>query len=357
MLASSRARRVGIDTIAEETQELVRLEKEHTIDPGEESQTRGQMQKLLWIGLILNISVAIGLAAYFNRGTVQRLQVLMENSQRLTRKEPLNPPLAGGDEIADLDRVFHEMAASLAEADRMKQEFVAMVSHDLRAPLSSVRGALDLVARGTYGALSEKGKQILATADGSVRRLIKLVNDILDVEKLETGKLDFLPEAVSVARIIQRSLDSVRTLAEQSQCPLSADDPEFNIYADEDRLVQVLVNLLSNAIKFSPKGESVQITTCSDDGWIEVRVADRGCGIPLEHQQAIFERFRQIKVSDSKEKGGTGLGLAICKAIIEQHGGSIGVDSEVGKGSTFWFRLPAGVPPAIASLGASGSPE
>ncbi len=225
------------------------------------------------------------------------------------------------------------------QVERLKQEFVAMVSHDLRTPLASLHGGLLILGTGKHGDLTEKGKRFVDNCTKSVDRLMKLINDLLDAEKLEAGKFDMDIKEMLVNDAIERSITEVKSLADKSGVTLVADDVEFSAYADEERLVQVLVNLLGNSIKFSPAGGTITISVVEELPWIEISVLDQGPGIPTEYQQSIFDKFKQLP--GTQKKGSTGLGLAICKTIIEQHGGTIGVSSELGKGSRFWFRIPS----------------
>lgn len=521
-------------------------------------RARGQITGALYVGLLFNITLAVGLALYFNRGTASRMIILLDNTKRLARGAELNPPIGGNDEIAHLDKTFNEMAAALALAsrkeraiianardvifsldkqmlfsavnpastqvwgyapdelkgkdlasivaedeieslkanliriaegesslpiesrvvrkegdeiemlwsvqfskqedtyfcvahditerkqiERMKREFVAMVSHDLRTPLTSIQGFLNLLEAGAYGELTDAGADSLSVADTSITRLIKLINDLLDVERLESGKFDLQLSNVDVEELFEQTADAVETFAQQqgvriliepdlSQFPnmihpiansstsaiadpsaenansggassepaasaasttavvnmepaasaasvtavvnteLAASaasaagvvntesaaaaaapaatpaannevitySPATSIFADGDRLIQVLVNLLSNAIKFSPSGSKVILASADMEDCVEFKVIDEGRGIPSEFLDSVFERFKQVKKSDAKNKKGTGLGLAISKAIVEKHGGTIGVRSQEGKGSTFWFRIP-----------------
>ena len=227
------------------------------------------------------------------------------------------------------------------EIERMKQEFVAMVSHDLRTPLTSIQGFLTLLSTGMYGDLSKTGAENLSIADSNISRLIALINDLLDIEKMESGKLKMELAQVPLANVFQRSVDAIAGFAEQQGIKLVVVPTQLYAFADSDRLVQVVINLVSNAIKFSPAGGTVRLEAGSADDLVEVRVMDQGRGVPAEFRDSIFERFQQVEASDAKVKGGSGLGLAICRAIVEGHNGIIGVDSEPGKGSTFWFRVPS----------------
>ncbi len=226
------------------------------------------------------------------------------------------------------------------QIERMKREFVAIVSHDLRTPLTSIQGFLALLDAGAYGELTEAGVQSLTVADSSITRLIKLINDLLDSERIESGKFELQLSNVSLLEILQESLHAVETFGTQQGVSLEIKSEDLPLVADGDRLIQVLVNLLSNAIKFSPSGSKVVLESAALEDFVEIRVIDEGRGIPAEFLDSVFERFKQVKKSDAKNKSGTGLGLAICKAIVEKHGGSIGVTSQEGKGSTFWFRIP-----------------
>jgi PAS domain S-box-containing protein len=226
------------------------------------------------------------------------------------------------------------------EVERLKKEFVSTVSHELRTPLTSIRGSLGLLAGGVLGELPPQAAEVIAVAERNVLRLVRLTNDILDLERFDSGRLEMKFETVALDSVFARSLEAVRPFADQEGVTFEASPTAAQICADGDRLVQVLVNLLSNAVKFSPRGSVVRLSASQEGGWSRVRVRDQGRGIPLSFREEIFERFRQVEASDARQKGGSGLGLAICKAIIEQHGGSIGVESEEGKGSVFWFRLP-----------------
>ncbi|HEY9679042.1 MAG TPA: PAS domain S-box protein [Drouetiella sp.] len=234
------------------------------------------------------------------------------------------------------------------EVERLKKEFVSTVSHELRTPLTSIRGSLTLLSVGALGLLPDQAKKVVTIAERNTIRLITLINDILDIEKLESGKLDMVFDNISMDNVLDRSAEAVKAFADQNGIKLEMIHSGAQVYADGDRLVQVIVNLVSNAVKFSPKGAAVTVAVTQIPGMVEVKVIDRGRGIPEKYKNLLFQRFQQVEASDARKKGGTGLGLAICKGIIEAHGGTIGVESEEGKGSVFWFKIP----PSKAGTGA-----
>jgi hypothetical protein len=242
-------------------------------------------------------------------------------------------------ETRNNSKVLEQTVERLKEVERLKNGFLLTVSHELRTPLTSIRGSLGLLASGAVGTLSDEVVEVVAIAERNAVRLMALINDILDLERLETGKIELQFALVPVHSILRRAMESLATFEEKHGVTVEAPEVSSMIWADADRIVQVLVNLLSNAVKFSPPGGVVTIGVGPRESWVEFRVTDRGRGVPVAHRRAIFERFRQVETSDAREKGGTGLGLAICKSIIERHGGTIGVESQEGGGSSFWFRV------------------
>ena len=322
--------------------ELQRLEKDYVErdSPAKQKTYRELTMQILSLGFAANIALAIIAAMLFTRGITSKITILVDNTTRLSQRKPLNQVLTGNDEISGLDQVFHNMADALDEAQKVRQAFVAMISHELRTPLTSVNAFLQLQNMDAFGEIPPKAKESSLKAERSVRRLIELINDLLDMEKLEAGQLSLAPKPFYLEDIIERSIEAVSSLSETLKIGIEATETNVELVADPDRIVQVLVNLMSNAMKFSPAGEKVTVETIESDSYVEVRVIDRGRGVPEKYRDIIFERFKQVEAADATKKGGTGLGLPICKAIIEQHDGTIGVNSQDGAGSTFWFRLP-----------------
>jgi PAS domain S-box-containing protein len=224
--------------------------------------------------------------------------------------------------------------------ERMKQEFISIVSHELRTPLASIRGSLGLLAAGVLKNKPETAQQMLEIAASDTERLVRLVNDILDLERLESNKVELIKQWCDAAALMRQSVETLQPLAEENQITLSFSSPEIQIWAEPDRIIQTLVNLLSNAIKFSPPNSTVTLSASCLADRVLFQVKDQGRGIPADKLETIFGRFQQVDASDSRQKGGTGLGLAICRSIVQQHGGRIWVESELEKGSTFYFTVP-----------------
>lgn len=240
---------------------------------------------------------------------------------------------------------FYSLLTDITELkrlDRMKSEFVSTVSHELRTPLTSIRGSLGILAGGVAGPLSDKVRGFIDIAKDNCERLIRLINDILDMEKIESGKMTFKLEALELMPLIKRAIEANEGFAAQHSVRLQlvSELPDTKVQGDADRLAQVLTNLISNACKFSPAGASVDVSASSDGERVRVAVIDHGPGIAAEFRQRIFQKFSQEDSSSVRQKGGTGLGLSISKAIVEGLGGGIGFDSEIGRGSSFYFHLP-----------------
>jgi len=226
--------------------------------------------------------------------------------------------------------------------DRMKSEFVSTVSHELRTPLTSIKGSLGLVCGGAFGALPEKAVSMVDVAQKNTERLILLVNDILDMEKLESDEIEFASQRIDPSSLVKEAVETNLGYAQEFGVTFTLSDltPGLVVCGDKNRLTQAVANLLSNAAKFSTEGGDVEISVDRDDDMAKVSVSDHGTGIPKEFHDRIFGRFAQSDSSDTRQKGGTGLGLSITKQIVEKHGGAIGFDSEPGRGTTFFFTLP-----------------
>lgn len=320
---------------------VVREEKIVSGSPEEQRRMRRLVRTLLVVGYGSICIVVALIVRFFMKEIVARLTVMVDDTQKFSMGIDLNPLMPVKDyETSLLNRAFHSMADEVREAQRMRQTFVAMISHDLRTPLTSVAGYLELVSEGVLGEATPKIKSGAATAEKNVVRLIRLVSDLLDLEKMEAGKMKMTPKVIYMESVIEKSVEAIEEFANNHEVKLLAAETDAEVFADPDRMVQVIINLASNAVKFSPKGGTVEIKTIEGNEFVEVQVIDHGRGVPAEYRETIFEKYKQVKTEDGTTKGGTGLGLPICKLIIEQSGGTIGVNSEDGKGSTFWFKLP-----------------
>lgn len=232
------------------------------------------------------------------------------------------------------------------EVDKMKNEFISTVSHELRTPLTSINGALTLLKSQIFCEFPPNIIKLLTIADNNCTRLITLINDILDIERIESGKMDFTIEPNDIVSIINESIECNSPYAAQFNVNLECANHEENIsvLADKQRIMQVLSNLISNAIKFSSSGQTVKISVEKTNTTAKILVMDEGIGISEEYKNKLFQKFCQVDSSDTKKKGGTGLGLSISKAIIEKHNGSICFESKPNEGSTFYFELPLSNP-------------
>lgn len=226
------------------------------------------------------------------------------------------------------------------QLERFKQDFTSMVVHDLRSPISSAAMTMQSLLQDKKNAVCDSHKVQLSRTLSAMERLLRLIGSLLDLNKLEAGKFKLNIQLVRIAKLVDESLATIRSFADQKQVVITASgDLQEKVAVDEEKMIQVLINLLSNAVKYSPTAGTIALTVHQSEKMITVIVSDEGPGVPEASKGRIFERYEQVAVSE--QSGSTGLGLFICKAIVERHGGNIGVRSEVGKGSQFWFTMPA----------------
>lgn len=227
-------------------------------------------------------------------------------------------------------------------AERHKDEFLSVVSHELRTPLTSIRGSLSLMAHNVSGPLDPQSKSLVDIALKNSLRLETLVNDILDVQKIQAGKMDFVFKTLELAPLVERCIDDNLGYARQygSTFEMTDCEPGIMVTVDENRMTQVLANLLSNAAKYGAEEDTIEISVTRREDQARISVRDHGPGIPASKREGVFQKFVQVDSSDTRKAGGTGLGLSIVKLIVEAHGGKVGFDSEIGAGSTFYVDLP-----------------
>jgi PAS domain S-box-containing protein len=232
--------------------------------------------------------------------------------------------------------------------DRLKDEFISTVSHELRTPLTSIRGALGLLSSGTLGEVNGKAANLLRIALSNSDRLVRLINDILDLERIQSGREPLAFGPVQLGDVVRQTIDGMAPVAEAAGVQLIHDTTQVVIAADADRLIQVLTNLLSNAVKFSPPNSTISVLLRPSVSGVTLSVVDHGRGIPADKLETVFGRFQQVDASDARQKGGSGLGLAICRTIVLQHSGRIWAERNPDRGSTFRVFLP--YQPAPSSL-------
>jgi signal transduction histidine kinase len=234
-----------------------------------------------------------------------------------------------------------------SQLDTLKDEFISTVSHELRTPLTSIRGALGLLASGTIGELDPRAMNLLRIATTNTDRLIRLINDILDLERMESGRAPLQIRRCSLRDLCDQAIETMTPMAEDHAVhlelvPFSEGQTPDSLFfdGDSDRILQVLTNLLSNAIKFSPAASTVRIHTDATSDSLLLKVVDEGRGIPADKLDSIFDRFQQVEHADARQRGGTGLGLSICRSIVQQHSGAIWAQRNLIKGTTMFVMLP-----------------
>jgi PAS domain S-box-containing protein len=251
-------------------------------------------------------------------------------------------PLLDETEVRGAVVVFRDVTQR-REVDRMKDEFLSVVSHELRTPLTSIRGSLGLLAGGRVGEIPDRAASLISVAVQSTERLTRLINDLLDIERMESGARPFEMSALDARYVMESAVRQIEGMGTPLGVHVAIVEAHGRVLADEDRVIQTLLNLISNAIKFSERGSTVRLYAVEDGNEVHFRVSDDGRGIPADKLDSIFERFEQVDSSDTRQKGGTGLGLTISKGIVERHGGRIWVESELGSGTTIHFTLPAAI--------------
>lgn len=316
-------------------------------------QVQFQEQRVIYFSAIGISSLLIGLLFLFYFLRVQIFSPLHEISTQmigfLNGQYSYRFSVPSQTEVGELQATFHAMAQrvlqnmeELKTLDTAKSEFLNIASHELRTPMTSIKGSLGLLTGGVVGQLDTDSLTLMRIAEDETDRLIRLINDILDMAKIEAGKMPLAPKWTHMNQIIEQCANSLHGLSETAGVAIFVDPmPSIEVLADKDRIQQVLTNLLSNAIKFSPRNGFVRIKASIDNRQqVLIEVIDKGRGISPEDQAQIFQKFRQATSSDNPLVKGTGLGLAIAKALIDEHNGRIGVTSQPGIGSTFYFSLP-----------------
>jgi signal transduction histidine kinase len=296
------------------------------------------------IGLALGLGYAISWSLI---GPVMQMEARLRQiaagdfSQRVAipNRDELGALAANLNRMNDeLGRLYRQLEA----ANRHKSEFLANMSHELRTPLNAIIGFSEVLQERMFGELNDKQAEYIQDIIGSGRHLLSLINDILDLSKVEAGRMDLELTLFNLPAALENALTLMKERASRHQIALEleVDGRLGEVAGDERKVKQILLNLLSNAVKFTPEGGRVELRAALADGAVDISVHDTGIGIAPEDQEAIFEEFRQVGGADARQREGTGLGLTLTKRFVELHGGRIWLESEVGKGSTFTFTLP-----------------
>jgi signal transduction histidine kinase len=302
-----------------------------------------RLEARTWTGVMAALGTAValaligtGLVAFRMTRSLRRLSEATAAVAAGSFRDPIDA--AARDEIGELGRSFNAMAAQLRRMDETKEEFFATLSHELRSPLTSVREAAHLLRDGVPGPLNAKQTRLVTLISRSTDRLLRLVNQILELSRLRAGVLPLARETVDMAQVVGRAVEELRPQAEEAGLTLERDrvGARFDCVGDEDRLLQVVVNLVANAVRFTPRGGRVAVRLVDAGDELEVQVEDSGVGIPAAALPHIFESWRQAH----RDRGGTGLGLAVVRGIVQAHRGRVTVESYEGKGSRFSVLLP-----------------
>ncbi len=292
---------------------------------------------------------AAALSKILEGGQVQRVEVVFvaKNGREIYLEGNLNARFVGDEPVATRG-IFRDISERKI-VDRMKKEFISTVSHELRTPLTSIIASLGLLESGRLAGDAERTAELISVAHRNSDRLLQLINDLLDLQKLAAGKIVYRFHSIDVRALLEEVLRGIQAFSDSFSISLRLGEipPGLRVRADRDRLIQVLNNLLSNAIKFSPKGETITVGAESRERTVAISVADRGPGIPEEFRNRLFERFTQVDSSATRSAGGSGLGLSIVKGLIEGMEGRVSLDTEIGRGTVFYVELP--VPPPAAS--------
>jgi PAS domain S-box-containing protein len=310
------------------------------LPPGREEELDNIRSKVLDSGVIRNLEVA----RRKKDGTSIEVSVAVS---------PIEDPTGRVTGFLHLSKDITEKKRyeeRLKELDTMKSDFVSSVSHELRTPLTAIKGSIDNMLDGLTGELNEKQIRYLGRIKSNTDRLARLINDLLDLSRIEAGRIELKPARLEVATLARDITETLRPIAAEKMIEFEITPAKGPVtaWADRDKITQVIMNLIGNALKFTPSlGRITVAIECNGDGWVQVSIADTGPGIPRSEAEKIFDKFYQVASADRHKARGTGLGLSISKSLVEMHGGKIWMESEVGRGSTFFFTLPALRAPAV----------
>lgn len=304
----------------------------------EEQSKRTGVQVQIYIGIAANLLFATLLIVFFSQSVTKRLNILVEHARSLPKKEPIVSSVSGDDELAYLDTVLQSTSGRLIESSEHRRAVMQMVAHDMRSPMMAAQASIELLNAVHGESLPPVGQRHLPSAEKNIDRILHLVNDLLTLDKLEAGKLELEIDTCDLRELADEAISTVSGLATQANMTLINECESVRFDGDAPRLNQVLSNLISNAIKFSKKNDAIQIISRTGPDTVSIGVQDHGPGMEPRTASKVFDKFFQSE--GEKKSQGFGLGLAICKLIAESHGGSVSVETELGKGATFWITLP-----------------
>lgn len=309
----------------------------------EEARARQSVKDQLLIGMIVNFILVGILLIWFINDITGRLSQLVENARKIPTGQLLDAHVKGSDELAYLDEVLHNAAEDLKKANDHRQSLMEMVAHDLRSPLMSCQVSMQILSSDKMPELPPIAVRQINSVQGNIKRVVEMVNDLLTIDKLEAGKLELEIDEIDVSELAAEAIESVSALAREKQIKINNTCTGEIVDGDFKRLLQILLNYLSNAIKFSPPQSTISVYCGKQDDFVVIFVQDQGPGLEQEDQEHLFEKFYQVSNSEDSQgqkSKGFGLGLAICKLLAEAHGGEVGVESQLGKGSRFWLTIP-----------------
>ncbi|MBX9695046.1 MAG: HAMP domain-containing histidine kinase [Cyanobacteria bacterium] len=331
------------DSLYDEVNELLSMYRQVADDLQPQSlAARARLRDSIIAAVALNFILVLVVALIINTKTLHRLSVLMNHLRGFSTGGAVSESLSGNDELAELDRIFTSMANERHKLDQLRQSIREMVNHDMRSPLTSMNLRLESVLEIHDEELTPVVREHLMQLSSETTRLTRLANTLLDIDRMEDGKLDVELETVSVAELVNTSREIVLGHAVHRKLTIITDVEEaLEVTCDLDRTIQVLTNLLSNAIKFSPGRTTISIHGRSADAdWARIEVIDQGSGVNADKVESLFKRFVQLDQPEAVKAQGSGLGLYICKSLIEAEGGKIGYSQRDESGSCFWIELP-----------------
>lgn len=332
------------DSIIEELKTLKILSQERIFDKIKNLGEAGTRAQIFAIAITTAALLFGGfLSVFITRSITVPLSVMKKKTREIAKGDfEANLDLPSPPEIGELASALNLMCSKLKEVDKMKSDFFSLMSHELRTPLTSIKEGTNLFLEGLGGEITEKQKKLLTIIAEESNRLIELVNSLLDLSKMEAGMLRYNFTRSNLLPLIQKVIIEVMPLAEAKDIRIGKNIENLEpVTLDPERILQALRNLIGNALKFTPYGGNIIVSAHMIHNGVEVSVTDTGPGIPKEDIDTIFDKFQQVKLKGSGKIKGTGLGLAIVKHIIEKHGGRVWIESTLGKGSTFFFILPA----------------